>query len=398
MADKQILNISQESSGARGLLDDIIQDAVNDRASDIHFDPGRTMLHIRFRIDGILYPYNDFPNNQKDVIVSRIKVLAVMDTTKQRLPQDGHFEFEYNDLIYNMRVSSIPTTHGEAIVLRIFNKKNVLSQLDVLGFTDEQLDQVKKLITGPHGLFLITGPTGSGKTTLLYSILDELNTRSRSIVTLEDPVELEMKWMRQMQINEAINLGFAEGVRAILRQNPDIIMIGEIRDPITAQMGFQAALSGVKVFSTFHTFDVPGVVIRLLEMELPRSITAYGITAIIGTRLVRKICTKCVGPYTLNDSDRAILGEAADANSFKQGAGCEQCFKTGYHGRIGIYEVVPFDHEMRMRIIEDASISSLIKYLSERKYQTMQQVALKAAADGVTTVSEISSIMSEGLK
>jgi len=270
-----------------------------------------------------------------------------------------------------------------------------LSNLDALGFTAEQLKEVKKIIAIPHGLNLMTGPAGSGKTTLLYALLDALNTRSRSIVTLEDPVELEMKWMRQTQIHESIGLTFAKAVRAALRQNPDVIMLGEIRDPDTAEMAYRAASSGVRVFSTFHTFDLSGVIIRLLEMGVSRSIVAYGTNSVISSRLVRKICENCKIESPLTDLERSVLGDSASGKTFYKGKGCDKCLKSGYFGMIGLYEIVSFNDEMRLHIIEDVSSTALIKYLGTASKKSLYDSAREAIMNGITTIQEISAVLGE---
>ena len=300
--------IDYSTKSAPELVDQIIHQAIEGKASDIHLDPSREGLVVRFRVDGILYAIQTLEQYTEEEVVSRIKVMAQMNIAERRFPQDGHFEFPHEEKTYNIRVSTAPTIYGEATALRILNREDVIVGLGDLGLNAEQLKLATKIIASPSGMVLVTGPTGSGKTTFLYSALGTFNKVARNIITLEDPVEFPMQSVRQIQIDESIGLGFAKSMRAMVRQDPDVIMLGEIRDSETAQMAFQAALTGILVFATFHTFDVPGLVIRLIEMGVPRSVVAHALSGVISSRLARKICSACAQPYALSDLDPKMPG------------------------------------------------------------------------------------------
>jgi len=386
---KNILHTQDKQGELGDLVNYILRNAISDKVSDIHFDPERDGLKIRFRIDGILYPLEGSIKYPREEVISRIKVLAKMDIIEHRFPQDGHFEFAYNDKVYNIRVSTYPTIYGEALVSRILNKEEVIVSIENLGFAQDQLESVDKIVSNPYGMVLITGPTGSGKTTFLYSILNSFQREDRNIITLEDPVELELNTIRQLQINENVGLTFSRVMRSIIRQDPDIIMLGEIRDTETAQKAFQLALTGVLVFSTFHTFDVPGLIIRFIEMGVPRSVVAHALEGIISTRLVRKICSSCVSPYKLTSIEQKFLGEQAGVHNFKKGKGCGVCRNSGYSGRTGIFEVIRFDEEIRSGITENLSASAIRELLERKKVKSLKDSALEKIFQGITTTEEI---------
>ncbi|MBI2474481.1 MAG: type II/IV secretion system protein [Candidatus Taylorbacteria bacterium] len=371
------------------LVEQILQSAVASRASDIHLDPSRDSLAVRFRVDGILYPFNSVPNYYAEAVISRIKILAQMDIGEKRFPQDGHFEFDIDGKLHNFRVSTIPSMHGLAVVLRLLKKGDTFNDIADLGMDSEQTAEAKSIVNSPHGMVLISGPTGSGKTTFLYSVMGSMNRVEKGIVTLEDPVELEMEGVRQMQINESVDLTFSKAARAVLRQNPDVIMIGEIRDNDTAAIAFRAALSGILVFSSFHTFDTPGLIIRMVEMGIPRSVIAYGLAGMISTRLVRKICNNCAAPYVPTDFEMKVIGEAAKTANFMKGKGCEICRGTGFMGRTGIFEVIRFDDEIRSKIIEDISRTSLKDFFDKKIRKSLRMSAYDKVIQGETTVEEI---------
>lgn len=381
---------TMSSSGATltNFVDYIVENALRSRASDIHLEPDRDKFNVRFRIDGILYPIESFDNFSKDEITTRLKVLSQLDIAEHRFPQDGHFEFNFGEKIHNVRVSVLPTIHGEAIVLRIFNRNDIFIKIDQLGFDPTQLELMNKLLTSPSGMILTTGPTGSGKTTLLYSILHTFNKPERNIITLEDPIEFQMPLIRQTQVNEAIGFNFAKAMRSVIRQDPDIVMLGEIRDPDTAQMAIQAALTGILVLSTFHTFDVPALVTRLQEIGFSGSVIAQAVTAVISTRLIRKICDKCKSPYTPSDEERKSLGDTALTQVYK-GQGCQVCQKKGYLGRTGIFEIVYFDQDLKNAITDRKSASVINEILRTKKIKSLRESALDKVAKGETTVEEL---------
>jgi type IV pilus assembly protein PilB len=382
-------NNNKMQGGDVAIVDVILQQAITTGASDIHIDPERGKLTARLRIDGILYALNDLENYSPDEVISKIKVMAQMDIMERRLPQDGHLEFSYLDKNYNFRVSSTPTIYGEAVVMRMLDREGIAVNLSDLGFTKEQMEVVQKIINSPYGIVIITGPTGSGKTTLLYSFLNYLNKPEKNILTLEDPVEYQMANVRQMQINEAIGWDFAKGMRAVVRQDPDVIMLGEIRDNETAGMAFQAALTGRLVISTFHTFDVPGIIIRLIEMGIPRSVIAHSFTGVLSCRLMRKVCQNCQVDYTPGQEDIKLLDLKTERPKLKKGKGCAMCHNSGYSGRLGIFEIVYFDTEIKVNVMQERPDVSLHDLLKAKISPTLRETAIARVLQGATTVEEM---------
>lgn len=378
-------------------IDIILHNAIDNKASDVHFEPERNNINIRFRIDGVLYKTESLPKDSQDMIVSRIKVLSQMNITEHQLPQDGHFEFAHNNKIYNMRVSTFQTSYGEVVVLRILDRDDILIELEKLGFYENQLETMNKLINNPYGMVLITGPCGSGKTTLLYSVLNKINNDGNNIITLEDPIEFQLSNIRQSQIDEKIGLGFSKGLRAILRQNPDVIMVGEIRDSETAQMAVQASLTGILVFSTFHTLDVPALVTRFIEMGVPRSVIAQALAGAISSRLVRKICDHCRTSYQLTDYEKKFLGDKSKNYDLQKGNGCDHCHGSGYSGMAGIFEIAYFDKEIKDHIISQKPPSELREILQKKGIKTLQEIAIQKVIDGVTTIEETVRVTGEKL-
>ncbi|MDP2598641.1 MAG: GspE/PulE family protein [Candidatus Liptonbacteria bacterium] len=382
--------IDYSTKSAPEIVEQTLHLAIESKASDVHLDPERDGMNIRMRIDGTLYQIEKLQTFAEEAIVSRIKVLAQMDIAERRFPQDGHFEFKSGDRIYNIRVSTVPTIYGEAVALRILNREDVIVNLGDLGLNAGQLDVLKKIIASPYGMVLVTGPTGSGKTTLLYSVLSTFNKASKNIIALEDPVEFPMSSVRQIQIEENIGLGFAKSMRAVVRQDPDVIMLGEIRDPETAQLALQSALAGILIFSTFHTFDVPGLIIRLIEMGVPRSVVAHALTGVISTRLVRKICPACAAPYELTALERKSLGDTDGlSGEFKRGKGCDTCQQSGYLGRTGLFEVVQLDEEIRSGIIEGMPSAALREFISKKSPVNLRASAIEKITAGITTAEEV---------
>ncbi|MBI3443445.1 type II/IV secretion system protein [Candidatus Woesebacteria bacterium] len=374
-------------------LDSLLSRAIESRASDIHLEPARDAFHIRYRIDGLLYLIENLSMERHEPVVSRVKVVSQLDITEHRIPQDGHFEFTYGGLggmrFFNIRVSTFPTIYGEAIVMRILNREDILINLEGLGFDQSQLNTVENLIVQPYGMVLITGPSGSGKTTLLYSILNALNKQTVNIITIEDPVELNLEGAHQTQISEETGLTFAKALRAVLRQDPDIMMVGEIRDSDSAQISMQAALTGRLVFSSFHTLNVFAVVARLLEMGVPRSIIANAIVGVIASRLVRKICNSCKTSYQPTPAETKMLGVYLETQKLLIGKGCDECRHSGYKGRVGIYEVVSFDEEIRTAIIEEASSSKLLSIIRGKKIKSLKEGAVDKVFEGITSIQEV---------
>ena len=379
--------ISQEASS--DLLNKVIIQAIESRASDIHFEPGRNGLNIRLRIDGLLRPLNILITENPENIISRIKVMAQLNITERRVPQDGHYELKYNNKFFNFRISTLPTIFGEAIVLRILNREDSFTTIEKLGLLEDQLELCKQLISLKAGMVLTTGPTGSGKTSLLYSIIKTVSNNENNIVTLEDPIEYEMEGIRQTPINESLGLTFAKAMRAVLRQDPNYIMLGEIRDADTAQIAIQATLSGITVYSTFHTFDVPFLINRLKEMGITNSIIAQSIKGVIATRLVRKVCQSCKVPYTLNEFERKIWGDREIPSSLVIGKGCPLCLQTGYVGRTGLYEIIPFDQDIKSCVVDNKPALYIYELLKNKHIRTLREVGYMKAAIGETSVPEI---------
>ena len=377
------------SADPDNIVEYIFKSAVDMKASDVHLEPSREGLSVRLRIDGMLYPLENLTQYPQEETISRLKVLAELNIMEKRLPQDGRIEFEYNGVLCNFRISTTPTIYGEAVVLRVLNREAGIIGLEQIGFSESQLELVRRVVTSPFGMVITTGPTGSGKTTFMYSMLSSINRPERNIVTLEDPVEFQFKNVRQMQINEAISWTFSKAMRAVVRQDPDVIMIGEIRDADTAQMAFQAALTGRLVFSTFHTFDVPGLIIRLIEMGLPRSVVAHTITAVMSCRLVRKTCAVCAQVYPAGEVEKKVFKERVEQIVFKKGAGCQTCHNTGYIGRIGIFEIVYFDEEIRSNIMEEKPSLSLRNLIDKKEIETLYFSAMAKVESGLTTVEEL---------
>lgn len=378
------------SDDPSAVLEGILEQAVMLGASDIHLDPVPNGMVARIRVDGLLYTLGQFEKVSPESVTSLIKVSAKMDIVEKRMPQDGHFEFLYpqSNQVVGFRVSTTPTVYGEAVVLRLLNRNSVAETMDNIGFTPEQLETVKKIIYSPYGIIIITGPMGSGKTTLLYLFLRTLNNTQLNIITLEDPIEYQIPDFRQMQVNETIGWSFAKGMRAIVRQDPDIIMLGEIRDSETAMMTFQAALTGRLVFSTFHTFDIPGIIIRLIEMGIPRSVVSHALTGVISSRLVRKICSACAEDVPAIESDLKLLGLPAGEYMLKRGKGCEVCHGTGYAGRTGLFEVVHFDDEIKENVMQSNPAVSLRDLLKTKVHPAMRQIAVDKVMQGITTPAE----------
>jgi type IV pilus assembly protein PilB len=376
--DSMPVSLASVHGQTSNIVDYIVTTAIKNRASDIHIEPLHDKLNIRFRIDGVMYPVENFDTFSKEEIITRIKVLSGLDIAEHRFPQDGHFEFTATEKVFNFRVSILPTIYGEAIVLRIFNRSDIFIKLTDLGFEPDQLTLIEQFLQSPSGMFLTTGPTGSGKTTLLYSILSSLDKQTKNIITLEDPIEFQMDGIRQTQINEGIGLTFAKVLRSVVRQDPDVVMIGEIRDTDTAQMAIQAALTGILVLSTFHTFDVAALVTRLTEIGFSGSVIAQAIRGVVSTRLMRKLCPVCK-VSTVNKDGQTIY----------EPKGCEKCQNKGYMGRIGIFEVVYFDLDLRNAIIEKQPASVITDLLYKKNVKNLKDIAMLKVAKGDTSMEEV---------
>lgn len=370
------------------IVDDLIALSIGKGASDIHIEPNHDEIVIRLRIDGILKKLESLPMNLLDRIMARIKVLANLNISETRHPQDGRFEVRQEKNM-EMRVSTFPTLYGECAVIRILDQSKLISSFEELGIDGELKNIFNDLIKKPYGFILLTGPTGSGKTTTLFSMLNKINSTERCITTLEDPVEIRLPLLRQTQIQPEIGFGFPEGLRSLFRQNPDVIMVGEIRDKETADIAIQAAITGHLVISTLHTNDSIGALIRLREMELEKFMITSAISGIIAQRLVRKICPKCRVPHKPSPELISMLGLENEDIQYFRGTGCDVCQNTGYSGRIGIFEVLIPNEEINTLIYKDADWQDMFNASFGRGLPTLRQNGLEKVRQGITTLEEI---------
>ncbi|MFH0772071.1 MAG: type II secretion system ATPase GspE [Candidatus Omnitrophota bacterium] len=386
---KMLESLVEEAPIVR-LVSLIILEAIKARASDIHIEPDEHLLRIRYRIDGVLHEVDSPPKNFQSAVISRLKILSGMDIAERRVPQDGRFQLKVENRQIDCRVSVIPTVYGENVVMRLLDLNSVLLGLEELGFSSDALKAYEKLIRKPYGVILVTGPTGSGKTTTLYSSLSILNFPEKNIVTIEDPVEYRMNMIRQMQVNVKAGLVFSRGLRSILRQDPDIIMVGEIRDLDTAEIAIQAALTGHLVFSTLHTNDAPGAITRLIDMGIEPFLISSSITGILAQRLVRVICGNCKENYAPSEDVLKDLGLAETKGVvFYKGKGCDECKYTGYKGRVGIFELMVPNDELRALIVAKASSGEIRKVALKNGMKTMQEDGLERVKLGITTLEEV---------
>jgi len=373
----------------------LIMEAYRNRASDIHIEPLEKRLRVRYRIDGVLHEVDNPPKRLQPAIISRLKIMANMSIAEKRVPQDGRIQIPVMGKTLDLRVSSLPTNHGESIVMRILDKSSLLLGLGDLGFFSDDQEKMEKLISLPDGIFLVTGPTGSGKTTTLYACLNAINKPDRKIITVEDPVEYQLSGINQVQVNAEINLTFAAALRSILRQAPNIIMIGEIRDLETANIAVQASLTGHLVFSTLHTNDAPSAVTRLIDMGVKPFLVASSVRAIMAQRLIRRVCQNCKEPYVPTEYEMRVLNlkpeEIAKATIFK-GKGCPECGRTGYRGRRGIYEIFVLDEEVRQLIYERVPANVLRTRARELGMRTLREDGVRKIMTGMTTPEEVIAI------
>ncbi len=390
--DLEELKELAESNPVRKLLNLVLLQAIRDKASDIHFEPFEDEYKMRYRIDGVLYEMIPPPKHIALALSSRIKVMANLDIAERRLPQDGRIPLTVQGNPIDLRVSILPTMFGESVVLRVLDRSQVDLKLDNLGMDAEDMDLVRQLIRKPNGIVIVTGPTGSGKTTTLYSALKELNTIDRKLITTEDPVEYDIDGIIQVQINAEIGLTFARCLRSILRQDPDVVLVGEIRDLETAEVASQASLTGHLVFSTLHTNDAPSAVARLLDLGLEPFLVTATIEGIVAQRLVRKICTNCKTVYEPEEEALFDLGLSLDdvkGKTFYYGRGCDLCNNTGYRGRMGIYEVMDFSDEIRELVMEHASTNVLRNAARKNGMRLLREKGLAAIYNGYTTIEEV---------
>lgn len=371
------------------LINSTIQQAVDMKASDIHIEPYMDYIRVRFRIDGDLQDIMNLSKNILSALVTRIKIIGKMNIAEKRVPQDGRVEFNLNNKEIDIRISTIPTIHGEKIVLRLLDREHFLLTKDQLGFTQKNLERFDKLLKQPYGMILITGPTGSGKTTTLYAILNELNRVEKNIITIEDPVEYKMEGINQIQINPKAGLTFASGIRSILRQDPDIIMVGEIRDAETAHIAVRAAITGHLVLSTLHTNDSPSSVMRLVDMGVEPYLVASAVIGVVSQRLVKKLCNNCKEAYEASYAEKLLLGKNYDEKVILyRPKGCNRC-NNGYLGRRAVHEIMLINEDMRRLITEGKGLDELKNMALNSGMITLLDNSIDLALEGVTSLDEI---------
>lgn len=379
-----------ESSPVVNLLNQTIVQAVSAMASDVHFEPQEHSIKVRFRVDGVLRTESEFPGNMLGVVTGRLKVLGGLNITEKRIPQDGRFEFDAGMKKVDIRMSTLPTIYGEKIVLRLLDPSNAKRDLDKMGFSNRSLESFKKIIAAPYGLVLITGPTGSGKTTTLYSALRYLNKDDVNIVTVEDPVEYQLSGVNQVQVNSAAGLTFSMGLRSILRQDPDIVMVGEVRDNETAEMVIRSSMTGHLVLSTIHTNDAVSTFNRLMDMGIEPYLVASSLRGIVAQRLVRTICPSCKVAIEIPHEHRQLFDSYnITPEKYYAGKGCPRCNQTGYQGRMAIHEVLPVNSEMKSLILEKKTDTMYKACALNQGYTPMFVDGLYKVAAGYTTLSEI---------
>jgi MSHA biogenesis protein MshE len=374
------------------LLQTVFEDAAQARASDIHIEPQARRLQIRFRIDGVLHLQTEADTKIASAVVLRLKLMSGLDISEKRLPQDGRFNVKVGSNQIDVRISTMPTQHGESVVMRLLNQASGILGLDKIGLPGAMLARLREVIHRPNGMVLVTGPTGSGKTTTLYAALGELNTPERKIITVEDPVEYRLPGINQVQVNDKIELTFERVLRSALRQDPDVILVGEMRDPATVETGLRAAITGHMVFSTLHTNDAVSTPVRLLDMGAPRYMVALSLQLVIAQRLVRVVCESCAAGHELLPNERVWLrqelGDAVDGHSYKRGKGCTHCNGTGFLGRTGVYEVL----EMTAPVAEAANQDDIQQFIRVAREQmggnTLRRHAAQLVAAGTTTAEE----------
>jgi type IV pilus assembly protein PilB len=376
------------------LVGSILRRAACDGASDVHVEPRGEDFAVRFRVDGVLREIMSVPPRLQSGVIARLKVLANLDIAERRLPQDGRFSVKLDDRKIDLRVATLPTTFGEKVVLRLLDNANLHTDLRGLGFSRRLLQRYEAVFRRPYGTILVTGPTGSGKSTTLYATLEELNTPQKNIITVEDPVEYRMRGINQIQVNSKVGLTFSSGLRSILRSDPDVVMIGEIRDRETAKISVEAALTGHLVLATLHTNDAPAAVTRLVEMGVEPFLVSSAVDCVIAQRLARRLCERCKRPVEMDERTLSELGFPVARfeelkREFQEAVGCDRCGGTGYRGRVGIYEIMIVDEEIRRLILRGASAAAIGRAAQEAGTIPLREDGLIKAALGITTIEEI---------
>ncbi len=390
--DMATLSQAASSNEVVNLINHVLLQAIENKASDIHFEPFEDEFKMRYRIDGVLYEMDPPPRALAMAIVSRIKVMAKLDIAERRVPQDGRVELNLDGSPIDLRVAVLPTMFGESVVMRVLDRGNVQLSLDRIGLRDDDLEKMRVLINKPNGIVVVTGPTGSGKTTTLYAALNELNTPDTKLLTAEDPVEYDMEGMVQCQVNVDQELTFARLLRSFLRQDPDIILVGEVRDLETAQIAIQASLTGHLVFTTLHTNDAPSTILRLVDLGVETFLLTATLEAIVAQRLARRICLKCKEEFVPSEEqlmELALKPEHVQGRTFFRGKGCNHCTKSGYRGRLALFEIMVLDDTLRELIMAQANTSVLRSECRKRGMRTLRESGLLAIYDGQTTIDEI---------
>lgn len=387
--DEELKDLASEAPIIR-LVNHLFARALDLNASDIHFEPNEEHLDVRCRVDGIMHRIERLPARISTAVASRLKLMARMDIGEKRLPQDGRIDYRIGSKQLDLRVSTLPGVHGESIVLRILDRSDTAVSLQQLGMPDNLLATYQSLVSQPHGMMLITGPTGSGKTTTLYATLEKINDHKTKIITVEDPVEYQLEGITQIQANAAIGLSFAAGLRSIVRQDPDVIMVGEIRDHETAEIAIESALTGHLVFSTLHTNDAAGAITRLQDMGVEGYLISSSLLGVQAQRLVRRICGDCGQSHNITDDEAHVLQiKAADFPHARKGPGCERCGGTGYRGRIGLYELLVMSDAIRHEIAIGSDANVIRAQAIREGMKTLRQDALEKLAAGLTTPEEV---------
>ncbi|MEX2468529.1 MAG: GspE/PulE family protein [Pseudohongiellaceae bacterium] len=387
--DDQLMDLASEAPIIR-LVNHLFARALDLNASDIHFEPNENHLDVRCRVDGIMTRIERLPVKIQTAVASRLKLMAKLDIGEKRLPQDGRIDYQIGSKQLDMRVSTLPGVHGESVVLRILDRSDMAVELTALGMPEKVLTQYQGVINQPHGMILITGPTGSGKTTTLYATLEKINSEQQKIITVEDPVEYQLEGITQIQANASIGLSFAKGLRSIVRQDPDVLMIGEIRDHETAEIAIESALTGHLVFSTLHTNDAAGAVTRLQDMGVESYLISSSLLAIQAQRLVRRVCTDCAETVALTEDEARVLEiERTYCPEVRRGPGCESCGSTGYRGRVGLYELLLMTDAIRHHITSGADANVIREEAVRGGMKTLRKDALEKLKDGLTTPEEV---------
>ncbi|BDH61279.1 hypothetical protein MTP04_14090 [Lysinibacillus sp. PLM2] len=382
--------ITDEDSPIVRLVNQIIANGVAQRASDIHFDPQETDFRVRYRVDGILRTERSLPKHMQNMITARIKIMGNLNITENRVPQDGRIKTNINFKPVDIRLSTLPTVFGEKIVMRILDLSNALNDVSKLGFTKANEDMFRRMIAHPNGIVLITGPTGSGKSSTLYAALNNLNEEGVNIITVEDPVEYQLEGINQIQVKEEVGLTFATGLRSILRQDPDIVMIGEIRDLETAEIAVRASLTGHLVLSTLHTNNAVESISRLKDMGIEPFLISSSLIGIMAQRLVRRVCRDCAKTVPATDREKEIFAEAGmNIETVQRGRGCPACNNTGYRGRLAIHEILPVDRVIKDHILQRSTISVIKDYMKQKGIPTLLDDGLIKVIEGATTTEEV---------